>query len=271
MLVAGSVLEQLQVTHGPRRMTRTFYDQLAPYYHLLYPDWDASIARQGRDLAAVLTEFGVPLGARILDAACGIGTQTIGLARLGYEVTASDLSPAAVDRARGEAERRGLRVTFAVSDLRQLSGVFADRFSAVLACDNAVPHLLSDADIRTAFIECRRVLDPNGVLVISVRDYAAIERRTPDVRPYGSRIEGDCRYTAGQVWRWDGDQYDVTLHITQQCGDEAPIAREFHSRYYAVTLSTLEQLLRDAGFGRVERRDDRFFQPLLLAVNVRGA
>jgi len=28
----------------------TFYDELAPYYHLIFPDWDASIARQAESL-----------------------------------------------------------------------------------------------------------------------------------------------------------------------------------------------------------------------------
>lgn len=247
-------------------MSQAFYDQLAPFYHLLYPDWEASIARQGRGLATVLQEFGVPSGSRILDAACGIGTQTLGLAQLGYDVTASDLAASAVARARAEAEHRGLHVAFAVADLRSLSTVFPGPFAAVLACDNAVPHLLCDADIRTAFSECRRVLAPDGVLLISVRDYAAIERRTPDVRPYGSRVEGDCRYAAEQVWRWEGDQYDLTLQLTQQCGEAAPVVREFHSRYYAVTLATLERLLRESGFDRVERCDDRFFQPLLVGL-----
>ena len=247
-------------------MAEAFYDEMAPFYHLLYPDWEASIARQSRGLATVLEEFGVPPGSRILDAACGIGTQTLGLAQLGYDVTASDLAPSAVARARTEADNRGLHVTFAVADLRSLSTSFTGRFAAVLACDNAVPHLLSDADIRTAFIECRRVLHSGGVFLLSVRDYAAIERRSPDVRPYGSRTEGDCRYAAQQTWHWDGDQYDLTLQLTQQCGDKAPVVREMHSRYYAVTLATLERLLRQAGFDRVERRDDSFFQPLLVAL-----
>jgi hypothetical protein len=44
-------------------MTDGFYDQLAPYYHLLYPDWQASIYRQAAGLGAVLTEFGVAPGA----------------------------------------------------------------------------------------------------------------------------------------------------------------------------------------------------------------
>ena len=70
-----------------------FYDSLAPYYHLLYDDWEASVARQGAALADLLDSHGVRRGETILDAACGIGTQTIGLLANGYSVTASDCSP----------------------------------------------------------------------------------------------------------------------------------------------------------------------------------
>jgi glycine/sarcosine N-methyltransferase len=222
--------------------------------------------RQSRGLHAVLHEFGVAPDARILDAACGIGTQALGLSMLGYQVTASDIAPRAIERAKHEAETRGLRIAFSVADLRTLSDTFPSPFMAVLACDNAVPHLLSDDDIRGAFIECRRVLAPGGLLLISVRDYAAIERRSPDIRPYGSRVDGNCRYSAEQIWMWDRDQYDLTLRLAERCGAAVETVREFHSRYYAVDLSTLERLLHESGFVRVERRDQHFFQPLLVAV-----
>jgi len=61
-------------------MTDSFYDALAPYYHLIYPDWEASSKRQSEALAALLNEFGIRPGARLLDAAAGIGTQALGLA-----------------------------------------------------------------------------------------------------------------------------------------------------------------------------------------------
>ena len=248
-------------------MTQDFYDRLAPYYHLLYPNWQASSERKSRGLAHVLAEFGVAPGNTILDAACGIGTQALGLAQLGYSVTASDLSPVAVGRAQEETEARGLAITFAVADLRRLSSVFRDPFAAVLACDNAIPHLLSDGEIRTAFTECRHLLSPGGVFILSARDYAAIERRTPDHHSYGRRSVGEYTYTAEQIWQWDGDQYDLTLRLVEQRATDPAIVHEFQSRYYAVTLSTLEQLLREAGFGHIARRDEHFFQPLLVAVN----
>jgi 2-polyprenyl-3-methyl-5-hydroxy-6-metoxy-1,4-benzoquinol methylase len=76
-----------------------FYDRLASSYHLIFEDWDASMKRQAAALGAILErECGEPSTLRILDCACGIGTQSLGLASLGFTVTACDLSPLSVER-----------------------------------------------------------------------------------------------------------------------------------------------------------------------------
>src|SRR4051812_18880227 len=91
-----------------------FYDRLAPLYDLIFPDWDASIERQAGQLAGIIQDrWGIGLGS-ILDVACGIGTQAIGLARRGFAVTASDFSAGAVCRAGAEASRRGVEIGFSV-------------------------------------------------------------------------------------------------------------------------------------------------------------
>lgn len=247
-------------------MTDSFYDALAPYYHLIYPDWEASSQRQSQALVTILGEFGIRPGDRLLDAAAGIGTQALGLAAAGYDVSASDVSAGAIDRLVNEATSRLLSIRARVADLRSLSSTFAETFDAVLACDNAIPHLLTDVEISTAFAECRRCLRLGGVFIVSVRDYASIERHSPDVRPYGSRTEGGRRYTAEQTWEWDGDQYDLTLRLTEEAPGEAPRHHRFRTRYYAVTIARLAELLGAAGFARVERRDGAFFQPLVIGV-----
>ncbi len=247
-------------------MTTSFYDALAPYYHLIYPDWEASSQRQSQALDMLLGEIGIAPGSRILDAAAGIGTQALGLAAAGYDVSASDVSSGAIDRLRREAARRELSIETRVADLRTLSASWQEPFAAVLACDNVLPHLLTDIEIARALGECRQCLQPGGALIASVRDYAAIERRSPDVRPYGSRTEGGRRYSADQVWEWDGDQYDLTLRLTEDAPGERPHTHLFRTRYYAVTIARLLELLVAEGFTRVERRDGAFFQPLVLGI-----
>lgn len=247
-------------------MINDFYDALAPFYHLLYPDWEASRRRQSEALVALFAEFGVRRGSRILDAACGIGTQSLGLATAGFDVAASDISAGAVERLRREASARDLAIETRVADLRALDGVFGGPFAAVVACDNAIPHLLTDADISLAFEQCRTCLEPGGVFVASVRDYAAIERRTPDIRPYGSHTVDGRRYSAEQVWEWDGEWYDLTMRITEEVLGENPRVHEIRTRYYAVSITRLIELLSAARFTRIERRDGAFFQPLLIGV-----
>jgi ubiquinone/menaquinone biosynthesis C-methylase UbiE len=57
---------------------KNFYDRLAGNYHLIFEDWDASMKRQAAALGAILErECGAPSCLRILDCACGIGTQTL--------------------------------------------------------------------------------------------------------------------------------------------------------------------------------------------------
>ena len=164
-------------------MTMRFYDELAPFYHLLYGDWEQAVDVQGTALAALLLSHGVAPGAPVLDAACGIGTQALGLLSQGYRVTASDISPGAVDRLRREMASRGLKADSYVDDLRTLARVASSSMAAVIACDNSIPHLLTDAEILQSFRSCCRCLQPMGVVVFSVRDYASIERKQPDVRP----------------------------------------------------------------------------------------
>ncbi|MFD8649883.1 hypothetical protein ACFV1D_18680, partial [Streptomyces mirabilis] len=65
---------------------RNFYDELAHDYHLMFRDWDASMAYQAEVLGGLVRES---LGAgphTVLDCSCGIGTQAIGLALAGHQV-----------------------------------------------------------------------------------------------------------------------------------------------------------------------------------------
>ena len=78
----------------------------------------------------------------VLDAGCGLGEHTIHLARLGYDVVGIDFAPAAVDRARENAERHGVAARFEVADALRLDGLTG--FDTVL--DSALFHVFGDDD-----------------------------------------------------------------------------------------------------------------------------
>ena len=97
--------------------TKKYYSNLAPFYHLFYPNWEESINCQAAMFDCVIKEKWGNVST-VLDVSCGIGTQAIGLAKLGYDVTGSDLSPEAIERAKREATNRDLSISLSVADMR---------------------------------------------------------------------------------------------------------------------------------------------------------
>lgn len=73
-------------------ITQSFYNNLASQYDKLFCDWQTASSQQAEILNNIFQDCGFDNSARILDCACGIGTQVIDLAMLGYNVTASDIS-----------------------------------------------------------------------------------------------------------------------------------------------------------------------------------
>lgn len=245
-------------------MDTDFYDRLAPFYHPIFGDWDASIARQAVILDRLIRDAWGPRVHTILDVSCGIGTQALGLAELGYDITASDLSTGAIERARREAEKRHLAIDFSVADMRQAHERHEGLFDVLITCDNSVPHLLRDADIREAFASFYRCVRPGGGCLITVRDYDREERSGTKVVPYGIRHVDERKYLVFQVWEYEGMHYDLSMYLIEDTGRDEGVAQIFRTRYYAVRPQRLEELLRDVGFRDVHRVVSEFYQPVIV-------
>src|SRR5712691_10530774 len=241
-----------------------FYDQLAPLYHLIYPDWEASMTQQAAALDSIIQEFWGATTTTILDVACGIGTQALGLAQRGYQVTAADLSRAAVARARREAAACHLDLHCFVADIRHMAVHSQQQDDVVMARDNAVPHLLTDNDILTAFQAWYTCVRPGGGCLLTVRDYDREDRTGLQVKPYGLRIEGSTRYVLFQVWEFRGALYELALYYIEDRGGRHAITHVLRTTYYAIGTGTLMALMRQAGFQDVQRLEARFYQPVLI-------
>jgi 2-polyprenyl-3-methyl-5-hydroxy-6-metoxy-1,4-benzoquinol methylase len=242
---------------------RQFYAGLAPMYHLIYPDWEQTLNRQAGDLDSLIRQLWGDAIHHVLDVSCGIGTQSLGLARLGYDVTASDLSPEEVQRARIEAARLDIKAEFSVADMRESFTHHARQFDVVISCDNSVPHLLTDDDILRALKQFHQCTRPGGGCIVSVRDYEKEDMSRQQIKSYGVREQDGVRWLLWQVWCPHGSTYDVTMYFVEDHGESDCRTHAFRCTYYAVGIPKLMDLMSKAGFGDVRRVDDRFFQPVI--------
>ena len=98
---------------------------------------------------------------KLLEIGCGIGVDSIELARCGFEVTAVDLTEAAIDIARQHAEYRGVDISFRVGNAEALN--FAEATFDAVYSFGVLHHT---PDMVRAIKELHRVLTPGGTAYI---------------------------------------------------------------------------------------------------------
>lgn len=248
-----------------------FYARFAPNYDLIFADFEQTVRRQGDALDRLIGVVALRPTRTVLDCSCGIGTQALGLAAHGYTVTATDLSPAAVERARREAAACGVTITLGVADFRRLEDEVEGQFDIVLSCDNSVAHLLTDDDLRLAANSMHSKVKPGGLLLLSIRDYDALLAERPRATPVqvydGS--DGEGQRAVFQIWEWAADGRAYTMHqfILNQEGDDW---RTTHltTQLRAIPRDDLAGILHGAGFiGSAWHmpKDSGYYQPIVTA------
>lgn len=113
------------------------------------------------DVADALASVDSLRPGRALDVATGGGHTAVYLAGLGWDVTASDLSPAMIERTRELANERGVSLKTAIHEAEKLP--YGDKMFDLVTC-RVAPHHFSDP---AAFVrEVKRVLSPGGLFLL---------------------------------------------------------------------------------------------------------
>ena len=247
-------------------ITQTFYDSMAAQYDKLFLDWHATTREQAVILDRIFRSHGFDRSAALLDCACGIGTQAIGLGALGYAVTASDISRGELAEAAKRAEEYNVSIRFKQADFCALDRTFPENFDIVICMDNALPHMLSHAALERAVSSITGRLRDGGILVASIRDYdALLLQKPPYSPPYIHRTEKGQRVSF-QTWTWEGDHYKLIQYILDD-GDTLQ-ASKFQCEYRATTRSELTDLLLSCGCREVQwlfPEETGFYQPIVVA------
>lgn len=183
----------------------------------------------------------LPKGGRVLDLGCGHGRYSLALARMGFAVTAVDLSAHRLRRLREVAAAEHLSLEIVRRDLRTFTR--PKHFHAILWSGDAVG--LFDHDIEVEVLAgLLRTLKPGGRLVVA---------------PRAKELAG--RDFVAQRWQWlDGDTLILEDRIIDD-GFESVRVRFTRVRKGRVTHaegawrlwsgSELRRALRRAGFDRV--------------------
>ncbi len=247
-------------------ITQTFYDSLASHYDKLFLDWQSATHEQAVILNRLFRDNGFDTSANVLDCACGIGTQAIGLAALGYSVTASDISDGEIAEAKVRAANNHVKISFEHADFCALSETFSKQFDIVICMDNALPHMLSKSALEAAIKSITNQIVPGGMFVASIRDYDALLMEKPPYSPPYIHKTDKGQRVSFQTWVWDGEHYKLTQYIIDD--EETLQISKFDCEYRATRRKELTNLLIANGCSQVEWKfpeETGFYQPIVIA------
>ncbi|PLX80025.1 MAG: class I SAM-dependent methyltransferase [Desulfuromonas sp.] len=228
------------------------FDRFAVDYDQLLSDWDSELVEQGRILDNLIRIHSSSQVHTVLDCTCGIGTQCIGLAKLGYQVTGTDISSKSVERSRHESSRFGVDVQFAVADLRELESIVQEKFDCVISCDNSLPALLTAEDVKAGLKQMYLRLKPGGISIISIRNYESLFKEKKSFHPRQIHRTPNGRRVVFDLWEYPSDEI-VVFNVFFL--EEGPTGWEVVTRemvYRAIFSEDLVAMLKEAGFKDVE-------------------
>ncbi|MFO7979830.1 MAG: methyltransferase domain-containing protein [Candidatus Aminicenantes bacterium] len=206
---------------------------------------DAKITKYEIDLFTAA--LALPKDAYILDLCCGQGRHSLELARRGYtQVTGLDRSHYLINRARKLNKQAGLNVQFKEGDARKLR-FKNDHFDAVIIAGNSFGYFESAKDDKRVLEEIKRILKPEGKLLIDVTDGKYIRE---NFEP--------------RSWEWIDKNYFVCRERSLSKNNDRLVSREvithvtkgvIADQFYAERLYTfqdLQKLLANVGFVSIQ-------------------
>lgn len=143
---------------NPRPKELTDWDER---YRQGTPPWD--VGRPSPELVRLIEERIVPRGS-VIDLGCGTGADAVFLAKRGFDVTAVDVSPIAIERARSRAEQHDALIRFVLGDALKF-GQTAGTFDFVF--DRGFYHAIRQTNI-TGFLDMLWRITRPGTIYLSL-------------------------------------------------------------------------------------------------------
>ena len=213
--------------------------------------WQSQMAEEKKLFREIMGEG---KGHSVLDCSCGWGRQAIPLAKLGWQVTATDITEANLKVAKERARKEGVGINFLTRDMRNLG--FRSSFDWVVSCF-ALYDILSDADIQKATNGMFDALKPGGKCYLRLRDHDNLMNEKPRHDFHGEQRTAHGRVICVEDWDYESETHVIHIYAFLKEDDRFQDYRRWQTdtvgcRIRVLRKADLQEFLRMAGFSEIE-------------------
>lgn len=221
------------------------YTQFAHVYDELMRE--VPYAQWAGHYRALMRRCGVPEGARCAECACGTGSLTVPLARMGCRMTGIDLSADMLEEAMKKARANGLEIPFVRMDMCQMR--LPRRADCVIATCDGVNYLTSPERAAQFFAAAFAALRPGGALIFDVSTPEKLKNTLGNNTLFSD--DGKISYIWRNRWQEKTACVQMALSLFVRRPDGAYDRLEEAQTQRAYGRAELRKLLKEAGFCQI--------------------
>ncbi len=192
----------------------------------------------------------------VLDLGCGTGKMTRLMSEHGYDMTGVDQSPEMLQIA--AMQQTDVPILYLLQDMQELE--LDGCVCAVYSVCDCVNYVLEEQELLSAFSRVYESLEEGGIFVFDVNTSYKYTQLLAENTFAESREEGSFIWDNYYDAQEKINEYDLTLFIPEEYGLYRRYAETHYQRNYEIR--TLQELLKQAGFGNAEIYDGYSDEPL---------
>ena len=160
----------------------SFYRSIADYYDQIFPLSEPQISF----VLSVIS--GAGKSGSVLDIGCSTGSLAIALAENSFVCTGIDSDNEMIRIAGKKALAEKAKVSFRVMDMLDIATSVQEDFNSITCLGNTLVHLKNRSTIESFLRQCKKILAPEGKLIIQIINYDRIMAKKVESLP---AIEND--------------------------------------------------------------------------------
>lgn len=219
--------------------SKNFYNEVSDFYEKMI-DFEKNLELRTSAYKNIFSEQGF-----IADIGCGIGLDSIALAKNGHSVSTFDPSPNMILKTIENAAKYNVDINTSVDSFNSISKNYFGMFDYVVAVGNTIAHL-SPRDLKNAFYKIFKLLKPGGKAFLHILNYDLIIRD-------GRRINNIAARDGQIIIRfYDLNKTKVDFNILSFPVDQPKNFNLVTTTHYPHSKNVILSYLKNAGFYKIK-------------------
>ncbi|MEW6196572.1 MAG: class I SAM-dependent methyltransferase [Bacteroidota bacterium] len=225
-------------------MDRTkFYDGISGFYDKMI-DFEKNLELR---IDAYKKIF--PAAGNVVDIGCGVGLDSIALAKNGHTVTAFDISPQMIEMVKTNSEKYDVTIATGVFSFNTIPKNYSGKFENAVSMGNTIAHL-TKKELQSGLKKIYTLLKPGGKVFLHILNYTAILKMK-------KRINNIANRDGSVIIRfYDFENEHVKFNILSFPLSNPKEFNLFTTNHYPHTKKEIESALLSAGFSKIKFAGD---------------